>query len=156
LPLTYGVVSVADEKDTDNSLSSPKPITRLLVVDDEKDILIVLRKELQMNGVLVDAYTNPSEALEHFRKHPMYYRMVVSDIRMPGVSGFDLAKQVRKMNPNVKIILVSSFEIHKSEFDKVMPSTRVDDFVQKPFRLNQLKSTVLKHLRANSESSQSS
>jgi YesN/AraC family two-component response regulator len=48
---------------------------------------------------------------------------------MPGVSGSDLAKHVRTINPNVKIILMSSFEIHKSEFDKVMPSTRVDDFV---------------------------
>jgi YesN/AraC family two-component response regulator len=44
--------------------------------------------------------------------------MVVSDIRMPSPTGFELAKEFYKINPYVKILLMSSFEIHKSEFDK--------------------------------------
>jgi YesN/AraC family two-component response regulator len=72
--------------------------------------------------------------------------MVVSDIRMPSPTGFDLAKEIYKINPDVKILLMSSFEIHKSEFAKVLPSIRVEDFIQKPVSIAELKNTVLKHI----------
>jgi PleD family two-component response regulator len=64
--LRYSIVIVADEKDSNSSLSSPKTIIRLLVIDDEKDILTVIKRGLEINGVLVGTYTNPSEAIEIF------------------------------------------------------------------------------------------
>ncbi|HEX7032008.1 MAG TPA: hypothetical protein VF172_03315 [Nitrososphaera sp.] len=62
------------------------------------------------------------------------------------MSGFEIARQVRRVNPDVKVVLISSFEIHKSEVDKVMPSTQVDDFVLKPVHMDELMRTVLKHV----------
>ena len=94
----------------------------------------------------MDGFTNSSHALEHFRGRPNDYCIVVSDIRMPSPTGFELAKEIHKINPDVKIILMSSFEIHKSEFAKVLPSIRVEDFIQKPFSIAELKNTVLKHI----------
>ena len=123
-----------------------KPIARLLVVDDDQDITIIIKKGLEGNNILVDEFTNSSQALKHFREHPNDYCMVVSDIRMPSPTGFDLAKEIYKINPDVKILLMSSFEIHKSEFAKVLPSIRVEDFVQKPVSIAELKNTVLKHI----------
>ena len=123
-----------------------KPIARLLVVDDEQDITTTIKKGLEGNKILVDEFTNSSQALEHFRQHPNDYCMVVSDIRMPSPTGFELAKEIYKTNPDVKILLMSSFEIHKSEFAKVLPSIRVEDFVQKPVSIAELKNTVLKHI----------
>jgi two-component system cell cycle sensor histidine kinase/response regulator CckA len=123
-----------------------KPIARLLVVDDEQDITTTIKKGLEGNKILVDEFTNSSQALEHFRRHPNDYCMVVSDIRMPSPTGFELAKEIYKTNPDVKILLMSSFEIHKSEFAKVLPSIRVEDFVQKPVSIAELKNTVLKHI----------
>jgi DNA-binding NtrC family response regulator len=125
---------------------SPKQIARLLVVDDEQDIITVIKKGLEGNQILVDEFTNSSHALEHFRRHPNDYCMVVSDIRMPSPTGFELAKEIHKINPDVKILLMSSFEIHKSEFAKVLPSIRVEDFIQKPVSIAELKNTVLKHI----------
>ena len=123
-----------------------KPMARLLVVDDEQDITTTIKKGLEGNKFLVDEFTNSSQALEHFRRHPNDYCMVVSDIRMPSPTGFELAKEIYKTNPDVKILLMSSFEIHKSEFAKVLPSIRVEDFVQKPVSIAELKNTVLKHI----------
>lgn len=123
-----------------------KPIARLLVVDDEQDITIIIKKCLEGNNILVDEFTNSSQALEHFHEHPNDYYMVVSDIRMPSPTGFELAKEIYKINPDVKILLMSSFEIHKSEFAKVLPSIRVEDFVQKPVSIAELRKTVLKHI----------
>ena len=125
---------------------SLKPIARLLVVDDEQDIITVIKKGLEGNQILVDEFTNSSHALEHFRRHPNDYCMVVSNIRMPSPTGFELAKEIPKINPDVKILLMSSFEIHKSEFAKVLPSIRVEDFIQKPVSIAELKNTVLKHI----------
>ena len=125
---------------------SLKPIARLLVVDDEQDITTVIKKGLEWNNILVDEFTNSSHALEHFRRHPNDYCLVVSDIRMPSPTGFELAKEIHKINPDVKILLMSSFEIHKSELSKVLPSIRVEDFVQKPVSINELKNIVLKHI----------
>jgi YesN/AraC family two-component response regulator len=94
----------------------------------------------------VDEFTNSSQALKHFREHPSHYCMVVFDIRTPCPTGFELAKEIYKINPDVKILLMSSFEIHKSEFDKVLPSIRVEDFIQKPVSIAELRKTVLKHI----------
>jgi DNA-binding NtrC family response regulator len=125
---------------------SLKPIARLLVVDDEQDITTIIKKSLEGNEILVDEFTNSSRALEHFRGHPNDYSIVVSDIRMPSPTGFELAKEIYKINPDVKILLMSSFEIHKSEFAKVLPSIKVEDFIQKPVSMAELKNIVLKHI----------
>lgn len=93
-----------------------------------------------------NAFTNPAAALDHWLQYSTEYCLILSDIRMPGISGFEVARRVRQVNPDVKVVLISSFEIHKSEVDKVMPSTRVDDFVLKPVRMDELMNTILKHI----------
>jgi two-component system response regulator ChvI len=52
---------------------------------------------------------------------------------MPGMSGFELVRQLKEMLPDTRVVLMSSFVIHKDEFRKVMPSLNVDEFVMKPF-----------------------
>jgi DNA-binding NtrC family response regulator len=123
--------------------SGDKPQTRLLVVDDEPDIVHVLKLGLQQNGFLVDAFTNPEEALQSFKSNAEAYCLVLSDVRMPGLSGIQLAKKVKEASPSVKVILMTSFEIRDSEFSKVFPSTRVDGFVQKPIGIRELTNKIL-------------
>jgi CheY-like chemotaxis protein len=65
---------------------------------------------------------------------------------MPQMSGFELAREVNRLNPDVKIVLMTAFEISKEEFSKVMPSTRVDDFVRKPAPIKLLITVILKHI----------
>jgi YesN/AraC family two-component response regulator len=62
---------------------------------------------------------------------------------MPGMSGIKLARKVKEINPKVKVILMTSFEIRDNEFSKVFPSTQVDGFVQKPIQIEDLTNKIL-------------
>jgi YesN/AraC family two-component response regulator len=68
---------------------------------------------------------------------------MLSDIRMPEMSGIQLARKVKEINPKVKVVLMTSFEIKDNEFSKVFPSTQVDGFVQKPFQMKDLTDKIL-------------
>jgi len=116
---------------------------KLFVIDDDPDIVYVLKHGLQKNGFLVDAFTNPEEALRSFESNPHDLCLVVSDVRMPGLSGIQLARKVKQINPDIKVVLMTSFEIKDNEFSKVFPSTQVDGFVQKPIRIADLTSKIL-------------
>ena len=62
---------------------------------------------------------------------------------MPGMSGIRLARKVKEINPNVKVVLMTSFEINDNEFSKVFPSTQVDGLVQKPVGIKTLTNKIL-------------
>jgi DNA-binding NtrC family response regulator len=107
-----------------------KPLAKLLIVDDDFDIVQVLKMGLVKNGFSVEAFTNPQEALQSFKSDAESYCLVLSDVRMPALSGIQLSKKVKEVNPNVKVVLMTAFEIKVNEFSKVFPSTQVDGFVQ--------------------------
>jgi DNA-binding NtrC family response regulator len=137
LPLSYKKL---DEKE-DNK--NDKPLANLLVVDDDPDIAHVLKQGLLKNRFLVSAFTNPEEALKNFQSNSKDYCLMLSDIRMPGMSGIRLARKVKEINPDVKVVLMTSFEINDNEFSKVFPSTQVDGFVQKPVGIKNLTNKIL-------------
>ncbi len=126
-----------------NDDDGDKPLSRLLIVDDEYDIVQVLKLGLQQNGFLVEGFTNPQEALQSFKSNAESYSLLLSDIRMPGLSGMQLARKVKETNPDVKVVLMTAFEIRDSEFSKVFPSTQVDGFVQKPVRIRELTDKIV-------------
>jgi two-component system, cell cycle sensor histidine kinase and response regulator CckA len=123
-----------------------KPIARLLVVDDEQDIISILTQGLKAQRFRVDAFTDPFSAFEHFEANSREFCLMLSDIRMPGMSGLELARKVRSTNPEVKILLMSAFEIYESEFSRVFPSTKIDGVVKKPASIPTLKAEILKHI----------
>jgi CheY-like chemotaxis protein len=120
-----------------------KSLAKLLVVDDDPDIAYVLKLSLLKNGFLVNAFTNPEEALQNFQSNSEDYCLMLSDIRMPGISGIKLARKVKEINPKVKVVLMTSFEIKDNEFSKVFPSTQVDGFAQKPILIEDLTNKIL-------------
>lgn len=131
------------ELDGKEDNKSDKSLANLLVVDDDSDIVYVLKQGLLKNGFLISAFTSPKEALQNFQSNSEDYCLMLSDIRMPDMSGIRLAKKVKDINPKVKVLLMTSFEIKDNEFSKVFPSTQVDGFVQKPFHMNDLIDKIL-------------
>jgi CheY-like chemotaxis protein len=84
----------------------------IVVVDDKRDIVNQIKRSLEaMDGLKVYKFTDPFAALEHFNPGCKDHHIVISDIRMPGMNGYELVKQVRKISPQVKTIFMSSFEI---------------------------------------------
>jgi two-component system, cell cycle sensor histidine kinase and response regulator CckA len=132
-----------NDKSKNNNNNNNKPLANLLVVDDDRDIAHVLKQVLQKNRFLVSAFTSPEEALQSFKSNSKGYCLMLSDIRMPALSGIQLARKVKEINPDVKVVLMTSFEIRDNEFSKVFPSMHVDGFVQKPIGINDLTNKIL-------------
>lgn len=131
-------------KEDTNHEDDDKPTPKLLIVDDEPEILQLLQTGLEQNGFLVDGFTNPEEALQSFKSNAEDFRLMLSDIRMPGLSGIQLAKKVKELNPDIKVVLMTAFEIYDGDSTKVLfPSTHVDDFVQKPIGIDDLTDKIL-------------
>jgi DNA-binding NtrC family response regulator len=132
-----------EEERSNEDNKDDKPLANLLIVDDDPDIAQVLKQGFLKNKFLVSAFTNPEEALQNFQSHSEDYCLMLSDIRMPGISGIKLARKVKEINPNVKVVLMTSFEIKDNEFSKVFPSTQVDSFAQKPILIEDLTNKIL-------------
>jgi DNA-binding NtrC family response regulator len=132
-----------NDKSKNNNNNNNKPLANLLVVDDDCDIAHVLKQDLQKNRFLVSAFTSPEHALQSFKSNSKAYCLMLSDIRMPALSGIQLARKVKEINPDVKVVLMTSFEIRDNEFSKVFPSMHVDGFVQKPIGINDLTNKIL-------------
>jgi DNA-binding NtrC family response regulator len=131
------------KQDENEHNTNDKPLANLFIVDDDPDIAHVLKQGFLKNSFLVSAFTNPEEALQDFQSHSEDYCLMLSDIRMPGMSGIKLARKVKEINPKVKVILMTSFEIKDNEFSKVFPSTQVDGFAQKPIQIEDLTNKIL-------------
>jgi DNA-binding response OmpR family regulator len=118
---------------------------RILVVDDERDIASVIKRGLENEGVFeVDAFHDPEEALNHFK--PGRYDLLLLDIRMPKMNGFQLYRQLRKTDEKVRICFITAFEIYYDEFKKMFPKLRVNCFVRKPVSLEELAKTIKEEL----------
>jgi DNA-binding NtrC family response regulator len=116
-----------------------------VVVDDEYDIANLVKKSLKVNGHKVCEFTDANAAFNHFSSEDgHHHNIVISDIRMPGMNGYEFVTQVKKINPKVKVVLMSAFEIQQKEFHNMLPDIKVDVFLQKPFHIQQLNDVVEK------------
>jgi len=132
-----------NDKNGDNYDNERKPKARLFLVDDDPDIVYVLKHGLMKNGFLVDAFTDPQEAFLRLKTNAVDYCFLIADVRMPGLSGIQLARKVKEIHPGIKVVLMTAFEIRDNEFSKVFPSTHVDGFVQKPISIADLANKIL-------------
>ena len=119
------------------------PLARLLVVDDDPDTVLALNISLLYYGFLVDAFTNPEEALQKFKSNAESYCLVLLDIKMPALSGIQLARKVKEANPNVKVLVLTALKVRNNELSDVSSSTNVDGFIQKPVGIKELTDKIL-------------
>ena len=123
-----------------NKPSDNDPI-KVMVVDDERDILRIIKRDLEANNntFTVDIFYSSEQALQAFEGHPSdYYDLILTDIRMPKMNGFELYRRIKEKNPAMKIAFITAFEINKEEFNKVLPSIDVKDFIIKPISMSDL------------------
>jgi DNA-binding response OmpR family regulator len=83
-------------------------------------------------------FTDPMPAFEYFKDNPNKIQLVITDLRMPGISGLELAKKVRELNDSVKIFLMTAFDIRDLENNSDYVSARIDKLIQKPVRFSEL------------------
>src|SRR4029078_8279251 len=87
---------------------------RILIVDDETDVVIPLKFGLEVNGFVVETYNNPLKALSDFRANS--YDLLLLDIEMPEMNGFELYSRLQQIDHNVKICFITAFELYLMNF----------------------------------------
>jgi two-component SAPR family response regulator len=118
----------------------------ILIVDDELDIVESIKMWLQKRGLEVQGFTDPLLALDYFKNSSNNIDIVLSDIRMPQMNGCELVKRIRNLRTEVKIILMSAFEINHAEMKKVLPDMKIDGLISKPISLRNLSKIIDKNL----------
>ena len=89
---------------------------RILAVDDEPDLTMICSLALQYHGFKVDTFNDAQEALSNFK--PDYYDLVILDIKMPKMDGFELYDKIKKKDDKVKICFLTASELYYEEFRK--------------------------------------
>jgi len=122
---------------------------KILLVDDDADIIYTVKKVLEGYGFVVDPYTDPTLALSNFKAG--LYDLLLLDIRMPNINGFELYKKMRKIDSTVKICFLTASELFYEEYRIVdgHPSLDKEYFIQKPIRtedfIHQLNEILYSH-----------
>jgi two-component system catabolic regulation response regulator CreB/two-component system response regulator ChvI len=109
---------------------------RILIIDDEKDITVSLKAGLEEYGFGVDTYNDPYKAVSDYTAG--VYDIIVLDIRMPGLNGFEVSRELRKKEPKVRIWFLTAFDVYKQEFDKLFPDLSIQRFIHKPITASNL------------------
>jgi PAS domain S-box-containing protein len=120
----------------------------LLIVDDEQDVLDIMRDTLESNGYKVFATSDSTVAMDIYRRIFNEVALVISDIVMPGMDGREFIRQVKTINPEVKVLAVSGYTRYVAEKDEIK---EIDGFLQKPFESYNLLSAVRRILDAKSK-----
>ena len=111
------------------------------IVDDELDITTLFHDAIRkhLNGTSVVSFTSPITALKHFKENNESYVVVISDLRMPELNGLELLKKVKTLNPNVRTILTSAYEVDEdNKFQEYMKEGIIDLFLPKPVTISRL------------------
>jgi DNA-binding NtrC family response regulator len=119
----------------------------ILILDDDYDIVSLVKTALEREKYSVVGFTEPLTALEHFNTNYINYGLVISDLRMPTMNGFDFIKGVRQIKSEIKVLLMTAFATEDdSDFTMRLKSHNIDGFLQKPFSVRQLSKTVKNHM----------
>ena len=125
----------------------------ILVVDDELDVLDTVRMSLTEWGYQTDTFSDPRTGLDAFRESPARYSLILTDFRMPEMTGFELAKQAQKIKGDVRVLIMTAFEMD-NEILGELPTISKNEILRKPIRLEQLCKAVKKQLTVNKRSKQ--
>jgi DNA-binding response OmpR family regulator len=120
-------------------ITKAKARTKTLLVDDELDIIFSLKLFLEENGFEVDAYNDPSLAITNFK--PGLYDLIILDIKMPQLNGFELYKTIREVDNNVKVFFltaVSDFSGYEEVLNKMSSTLAENCFIHKPVDTHEL------------------
>jgi len=119
----------------------------ILIIEDEEEMRIALTEVLIRNGYSVHTASNGIEGLELFNKEP--FNMVITDVKMPKISGLEVLKEIKKQSPQIPVIMITAY----GTIDNAVEAMREGafDYILKPFSAEILDDTVLRAIRNQTE-----
>jgi two-component system, OmpR family, response regulator ChvI len=121
---------------------------RILLVDDEQDITFAFRIGLEDNGFAVDTFNDPQEALSNFKAG--LYDLLLIDVRMPKMNGFELYREIEKIDNKPKICFITAFEVYYKSLRELFPTVRIDCYIKKPITTDELVQRIKTELAVTS------
>jgi two-component SAPR family response regulator len=109
--------------------------SKIMVVDDDFDIATLVKITIQKSGFKnVFVFTKPLLALEHFKINYEDYCMVIADIRMPEMNGFEFARSVSRLKPEIKVLFMTAFDVNDDTLlnMNMKYNTNISGIIQKP------------------------
>lgn len=121
---------------------------KILIVDDEEDITAILQRGLEKHGFEVTTFSDPTIALSNFEA--AVYDLILLDIRMPKMDGFELYEELKKIDSKVKVCFMTAFDVYYDALKELFPNTYSSIcFVKKPFGIQDFINRISKEM-ANS------
>ena len=117
-------------------MQSTTSSSRILIVDDEMDIANSLKRFIIKSGFDAISFTDPLLALEHFMLLHNRYSVIITDLRMPGMSGLEFTNEIRKINPSVRVFLISAFDTSDLENNSNYKTAKIERVIQKPIKFS--------------------
>lgn len=119
-----------------------------MVVDDERELVILYSRFIELSGFNSVYFTSPRESLDYFSNNPDSCSLIIIDLKMPDINGLELARRLRKYNDKVKIILVTSFLVEENLDYLKVKEAGIDIVLEKPFHLKDLRPLIKEILGA--------
>jgi CheY-like chemotaxis protein len=117
------------------------------VIDDEIELASLFKEFLRKEGYTVVSFTDPVLAFEYYRETADKHSLIITDLRMPGICGIDLAKNVREINSKVKIFLMTAFDTADLKDNEDFKKAKIDRLIQKPIRFADLRQMINESLK---------
>ena len=115
---------------------------RVLIIDDEREVLDVMSEMLGTMGFKVTTLTQGSQALELMKKAK--YDLVITDLIMPEMGGLDFVKKLRRSVKDIPVIIIAGVDLENSKIN--FKKYGIDDFIRKPFFIEEIEQKLLKYL----------
>jgi two-component system, OmpR family, response regulator ChvI len=127
-----------------SSSFSSRATKKILIVDDDFDITSTFKMGLESKGFKVDTFNDPEEALSNFKAG--IYDLLLLDVRMPRINGFQLYEELKKIDDKTKICFITAFEVYYRSLREEFPELKVDCFIKKPVEIEQLAERIQSEL----------
>jgi DNA-binding NtrC family response regulator len=115
---------------------------KIIVIDDEKIVCDMAKKILEAEGYQVETYTDSQMALTRIQSEP--FDLVITDLKMENVSGMDILKEVNRLYPQTRVIMLTAYATLDATIEAIRE--RIYDFFPKPVKIDELKKSVKKAL----------
>ena len=139
--------TLRENKSTSSSVkSSNENEARIMLIEDDVDSATTFKAILDSEGIKLDVFTNPFDALEHFvQSLQVNYRLIILDIRMPKVNGIQLFHKLKSIAPNIKIVFFSALDA-TMELVSLLPGVNYEHILRKPATSEEIIRWTKKHL----------
>jgi two-component system response regulator ChvI len=145
IPQLKPIEKGSGNSENENIQNATRTAGRVLLVDDDKDILFTFRKLLTSEGILVISYNEPLEALKHFSVESHSYDLVVLDIRMPKINGIELYYRLKEINRDIKVLFLTALDTPE-ELVEALPGIQADNIIKKPVAASYFVTAIKKRL----------